>query len=54
MLICLANAINTANLTFTFQDKNESTMPFEFRAYQATVTDYDTAPFKVIYLDDGN
>lgn len=52
VMIALDNALNTNGLTLTFQDKNEGTMPFEFRAYQSNVADYDVAPFKVIYLAD--
>ena len=51
VLICLANAINTANLTFTFQDKNEGSFAVEFHATQDSVDDYDEAPFEVVFFE---
>ena len=51
VLICLANAINTANLTFTFQDKNEGSLAVEFHASQAGVSDYDYAPCEIVFFD---
>ena len=50
VLICLKNAINTADLTLTFTDKGEGTLPVEFHAKQAGVNDYDTAPFEIVYF----
>jgi len=51
ILIALKNALNNNGLSLTFSDKGEGTIPFEFHAYQATVEDYDYAPFEVIFLD---
>lgn len=50
VLICLKNVINTADLSLTFTDKGEGTLPVEFHARQANVLDYDTAPFEVVYF----
>ena len=50
VLICLNNAINTADLTLTFTDKGEGTLPVEFHAKQASVNDYDYAPFEIVYF----
>ena len=52
-LVCieLLNALNTADLQFTFTDKNEGTLAVEFHAHQAEVDDYDEAPFRVIFFD---
>ena len=50
LLICLNNALNTADLTLTFTDKGEGTIPVEFHAKQAGVNDYDTAPFEIVYF----
>lgn len=50
VLICLKNAINTADLTLTFTDKGEGTIPVEFHAKQAGVSDYDEAPFEIVYF----
>ena len=52
VLIELDNAFNTADFSMTFTDKDEGTMTFEFHARQANVTDYDYAPFRVIFFDD--
>ena len=49
-LICLKNAINTADFTFTYTDKGEGTLAAEFHARQASVSDYDNAPFEVIFF----
>lgn len=50
ILICLKNALNTADLTLTFTDKGEGTLPVEFHAKQDGVNDYDNAPFEVVYF----
>ena len=50
VLICLKNTINEADITLTFSDKGEGTIPVEFHAKQAGVNDYDTAPFEVVYF----
>jgi hypothetical protein len=50
-LICLKNAINTADFTFTYTDKGEGTLAAEFHARQANVSDYDEAPFEVVFFD---
>lgn len=51
VMIELDNAINTADFSLTFTDKGEGTMTFEFHARQENVTDYDTAPFRVVFFD---
>ena len=50
VLICLNNAINQADLTLTFTDEGEGTIPVEFHAKQAGVNDYDQAPFEIVYF----
>lgn len=50
VLICLNNALNQADLTLTFTDKGEGTIPVEFHAKQASVNDYDYAPFEIVYF----
>ena len=50
VVIHLLNAINTTDLTITFNDKGEATLPVEFHAYQSSVEDYDYAPFEIIFL----
>lgn len=54
VLICLKNTINEADLTLTFTDKGEGTLPVEFHAKQAGVTDYDYAPFEVVIFPAGS
>lgn len=51
VLIVLKNAMNTADFTLTFQDKNEGTLAAEFHAHQDSFDDYDYAPFEVIFFD---
>ena len=48
--ICLYNALNQADITLTFADKNEGTLPVEFHAKQDDVNDYDYAPFDITYF----
>ena len=49
--IDLKNALNTADFTFTFADKNEGTVNVEYHAHQADVGDYDSLPVRIIFLD---
>lgn len=49
--ITLKNALNTADFSLTFSDKGEGTLAAEFHARQASVEDYDEAPFEVVYFD---
>lgn len=51
VLIELDNAFNTADFSLTFTDKGEGTLPFEFHARQEDVSDYDNAPFRVIFFN---
>ena len=51
VLICLYNALNTANFTFTFKDKGEGNFGVEFHGCQDNVLDYDNAPFEVVFFD---
>lgn len=48
ILICLKNALNQADLSLTWADKNEGTLPVEFHAKQANLDDYDYAPFEIV------
>lgn len=49
--ITLNNALNTADFSLTFTDKGEGTLPIELHAHQASVSDYDTAPFEIVIFD---
>lgn len=50
VMICLYNALNVADFTFTFQDKGEGATSVEFHGCQANVSDYDYAPFEVVFF----
>lgn len=50
-IINLYNALNTADLSITFADKNEATLPVEFHAHQDNVEDGEYAPFEIVYFD---
>ena len=47
----LKNALNTADFTFTFADKNEGTVNVEYHAHQGDVSDYDELPVKIVFFD---
>jgi len=51
VLICLYNALNTSDFTFTFTDKSEGTTAVEFHGCQDEVNDYDEAPFEVVFFE---
>lgn len=51
VLINLKNALNTVGMNFTFTDKGEGTLPFEFHAFQEKVDDYDKAPVEIVFLE---
>ena len=50
VLISLFNALQTADFSFTFQDKSEGALSVEFHACQDEVDDYDVAPFEIIFF----
>lgn len=50
VMICLYNALNTADFTFTFTDKGEGASSVEFHGCQSGVADYDYAPFEVVFF----
>ena len=50
--IVIENALNTADFSWTFQDKNEGKLPFEFHSHQANVNLYDTAPVRIEVYDN--
>ena len=47
----LYNALNTADFTLTFADKNEGTVNCEFHAHQGDVDDFDEVPCKIHFLE---
>lgn len=50
MAIELTNALNTVGANFTFVDRGEGTLPFEFVAHQASVEEAEYAPFRAVFL----
>ena len=51
VLIELTNALNIKGAAFTFTDKGEGTLPFEFQAHQDADADQDYAPFRIVFFD---
>jgi len=51
VLIELTNALNMKGAAFTFTDKGEGTLPFEFQAHQDPGADESHAPFRIIFFD---
>lgn len=49
MLIELTGVLNVKGAVFTFRDRGEGELPFEFRAH-AEEPEQDTAPFRVVFL----
>lgn len=52
VLIELDNALNTTGASFTFTDKGEGTLPFEFEAHQANLEDQEYAPCRIMFFDE--
>ncbi len=50
VLIELENALNIAGATFSFADKGEGTLPFEYQAH--TDGDEEYAPFKIVFMEE--
>ena len=51
ILIELDNVLNVAGATFTFTDKGEGQIPFDFQAHLSDVTDTENAPFRIYFFD---
>lgn len=51
VLIELENVLNIGGATFTFTDKGEGTLPFDFQAHVGNLKSVGTAPFKVHFFD---
>ena len=52
MAIELENALNTADFTFTFADKNEGTVNAEYHAHSDNVTGIETLPAKLHFFTE--
>lgn len=51
VLIELENALNLTGATFTFTDKGEGTLPFEFQGHQADLSKSKYAPCSIVFFD---
>lgn len=51
-LIKLDNALNTSGATFTFTDKGEGSIPFEFQAHCASLADMANAPCEIVFFEN--
>ena len=51
VLIELENALNIAGATFTFTDKGEGTIPFEFQGHQSNALQQEYAPCTLVFFD---
>lgn len=52
VLINLQNALNLTGANFTFTDKGEGTLPFEFQAHAKDLTDMKYAPVEIVFFDE--
>lgn len=51
VLIELKNALNLTGAKFTFTDKGEGTLPFEFQAHAKNLADMEYAPVEIVFFD---
>lgn len=51
VLINLKNALNINGANFTFTDKGEGTLPFEFQAHHKELADMQYAPCEIVFFD---
>ena len=51
VLISLDNALGMKGAAFTFADKGEGTLPFEFQAHQDSAADQAFAPCRIVFFD---
>lgn len=51
VLINLNNVINLNGANFTFTDKGEGTLPFEFQAHHKELADMEYAPCEIVFFD---
>lgn len=52
VLIELQNALNLTGANFTFVDKGEGSLPFEFQAHAKGLTDMKYAPVEIVFFDE--
>ena len=52
VLIELKNALNLTGANFTFTDKGEGTLPFEFQAHAKNLADMAYAPVEIVFFNE--
>lgn len=52
VLINLDNVLNLTGANFTFTDKGEGSLPFEFQAHVSDLSKMDHAPFEIVFFDE--
>ncbi len=50
VLINLNNALNLTGANFTFSDRGEGSLPFEFQAHAKTLADMQYAPCEIVFF----
>lgn len=51
VMIDIKNALNLTGANFTFTDKGEGSLPFEFQAHAADLKSMEHAPVEIIFFD---
>ena len=51
VLISISSALNLTGASFTFTDKGEGTLPFEFQGHQDDLTNMQYAPCEIVFFD---
>lgn len=52
VMIELDNVLNMIGASFTFTDRGEGTLPFDFQAHLSDITAMDKAPFRIYFFDE--
>lgn len=52
VLIELDNALNLSGASFTFTDKGEGSIPFDFQGHVSDLDKMDKAPFRIYFFDE--
>lgn len=52
VLIELQNALNLTGANFTFTDKGEGSLPFEFQAHAKDLASMEYAPVEIVFFDE--
>ena len=52
VLISISSALNLTGANFTFTDKGEGTLPFEFQGHQDDLANMQHAPCEIVFMDE--